>query len=101
MSNLSQWVTDFKNHFESVESTAKAFLDEHVPGLAKVAAQLDGDPLVQAALSTVLPPEAKSMVAQWIADLEEKFPAPAAAAEPAPAPEQPPAEPPADTPVPG
>jgi len=76
MSELSQWAADLKAHFESVESTAAAFLDQHVPGLLKVAAQVDADPLVQAAMATVLPPEARTMVAQWIKDLEERFPAP-------------------------
>lgn len=90
MSDLSQWAADLKAHFESVEATAKAFLEQHVPGVLAVADKLDADPLMQAALSTVLPPEARAMVAQWIADLEEKFPRPPA---PAPAP-----EPPADVP---
>jgi hypothetical protein len=95
MSSLTQWAADFKAHFESVEQTAKAFLEQHVPGMAEVAAKIDADPLVQAALSTVLPPEAKAMVAQWIADLEEKFPVPAAAPAPAPAADSTPDAPPA------
>lgn len=89
MINLTQIGAEFKAHFEAVESEAQKYLAEHIPGVLEVADKIDNDDLVQAALSTFLPPDVKTMVANLIKSLESKFP------EAPPAPDVPPADPPA------
>jgi hypothetical protein len=88
--NLSQIVTDFKDHFETAKTDAEKFLTEHLPALAGLAEHAATNPLIDAALQAVhLSPEMLTALAAVItkadADLAALLPAPAApepAAEP-------------------
>lgn len=90
---LSQIAAEFKAHFEAVETEAQRYLAEHIPGVLQVADKLDNDPLVQAAVETILPDDVKTMVTNLIKSLESKFPPPAPAPEPEPEPAEPQPEP--------
>jgi hypothetical protein len=85
---LTQIVADLKAHFESVETTAKQFLDEHVPELVERAQQAEANPLIAAVEAAVhLPDSVKVLAADFITKLAAEFPPP----PPEPEPEQPPA----------
>lgn len=90
MSPLSQWVKDLEAHFESVKSTAEAFLETHVPGLAELAAKVEASPLLAAAerIAGTVDPAAEAVLAEALAKLASlapAAPAPLPPAEPAPA----------------
>jgi len=67
---LSEIGAAIKAHFETAEADAQKFLAEHVPGIAAAAEKIETDPLVQAAISTVLPAGWKQIAAEFISKLE-------------------------------
>lgn len=86
MATLSDIVNSVKAHLEG----GAQLLEEHMPALAEHAAQIESDPLVQAALATALSPEGKALVTDLMQRLEaleqaRAAAAAAAAAQPEPA----------------
>jgi hypothetical protein len=68
--NLSQIANEFKAHFEAVETEAQKYLAEHIPGVLDVADKIENDPLVQAAISLVVPAGTKTMLVGLLKSVE-------------------------------
>jgi hypothetical protein len=68
--SLSADLASIRQHIEAFKSSAEQELAEHLPGAEAVAAKIESDPLVQAALSTVLPDGWKQIAADFITKLE-------------------------------
>jgi hypothetical protein len=85
MINVGQVASELKDWFTRTEADAHSFLELHAPGLAEVAQKLDGDPLVQAALTATLPDDARAALAEIVTKFAAAYPqpAPAAPADPA------------------
>jgi hypothetical protein len=90
--DISQMLADVKTHLEhGVELAAS-----HIPALVEWAAKVESDPLVQAAISLVVPDGTKTMLAGLLKSVEaevQKVEADAIAAEQAKAATLAPAEP--------
>jgi F0F1-type ATP synthase delta subunit len=70
MSTLSEDLAGIREHLESFAKSAELQLAERIPAIAAVAGKIESDPLVQAAISTVLPASYKAMVVDVIQKLE-------------------------------
>jgi hypothetical protein len=82
---LTEIAEDIKTHIEEADAWAHQVLAEHVPAIAEAAEKAENDPLVQAALSVVLPASVRLMLADMVARLASEFPPPPAPeAEPEP-----------------
>jgi hypothetical protein len=67
---LTEIANSIRTHFETAKTDAENFLADHVPGIIDVASKIESDPLVQAAMSTVLPAGWKQIAADFISKLE-------------------------------
>jgi hypothetical protein len=68
--SLSADLASIRQHIEAFKNSAEQELAEHLPGAEAVAAKIESDPLVQAALNTVLPDGWKQIAAEFITKLE-------------------------------
>jgi len=62
-------ITDLKSHLEHGEQLAAS----HIPALVEWAAKAEADPLVQAAISLVVSPATKVMLAGFLKNAEAEF----------------------------
>jgi len=79
---LSQIVTDLKDHFEHSKANAETFLEQHLPALAGLAEHAAANPLIDAALAAV---HLSPSMLQALADVIGKAETELAALQPAPA----------------
>jgi len=92
--SLSSIASDIKDSIEQGESWFTQVTEKHLPAVLALAAKYEGDPIVQALESAVLPPEVSEGIAAMIKNLAVKYPAaPAEPAADAPAEPAAPAEP--------
>ena len=84
--SLTTLAASMKADIEELLVRGHNIADEYGPELTAIAERVENDPLIQAAESAVLPPEAKQLVADLILKLAAIYPQPAPAPAPADAP---------------